>query len=135
MRFLAQFYCDPVRLPLKGTLCVQIYQADPEEFPWPEVVRVSHGAPENTDELGIAQPGVIPHDVLWEYREDPGAASDDDVHLAQSKTGGTCYFLDCLQPDERLFLQLREQPGDFNFGGYTLVVGLRRDGSLRATLG
>jgi hypothetical protein len=74
MQFLAQFYCDPIRLPLDDTRCVQIYQCDPEAIPWPEVIRVLHGAPENTEGLGIVQPGVIPHDVTWEHREDHAVA-------------------------------------------------------------
>jgi len=135
MRFLAQFYCDPVRLPLPDTLCLQLYQCDPEDDPWPAFVRVPLGAKENTEHLGIPQAGVIPHDVSWEPRDDPDEATDDDVDLAQSKVGGTCYFFDCLQPGERLLLQLREQPGDFNFGGYTLVLAINQQGVIRATIG
>jgi hypothetical protein len=133
MRFLAQFYCDEFRLPLENTLCVHVYQCDPEELPWPEIVRVPLGAKENTEGIGIGQPGILPHDIHWEYKEDPDEATDDDVHLAHSKAGGTCYFYDCLQPGERVFLQLREQPGNFNFGGRTLVFVIGQEHTIRVT--
>jgi hypothetical protein len=135
MRFLAQFYCDPVRLPLAGTLCLQIYQCDPEEDPWPAFLKVPLDARPNTEQLGIPQPGVIAHDIEWEVRSDPDEASLDDVELAKSKAGGTCYFDGCLDPGERLLLQLRERPGEFNFGGYTMVLTINQQGEIRATIG
>jgi len=124
MRFLAQFYCDPVRLPLVDTLCLQIYQCDPEDDPWPAFVKVPFGAKTNTEQLGVSQPGVVPHDIMWESRSDPDEASIDDVDLAQSKAGGICYFDGCLNPGEKLLVQLRQYPGKFNFGGYTLVLAI-----------
>ena len=135
MRFLAQFYCDPMRLPLADTLCLQIYQCDPEEDPWPAFVKVPLDAQLNIEGLGIAQPGVVPHDIEWEVRSDPDEASMGDVELAKSKTGGTCYFDGCLDPGERLLLQLQEYPGDLDFGGWTDLLILHQEGRIRATIG
>ena len=135
MRFLAQFYCDPVHLPLPDTLCIQLYQSGPEYEPWPAYIRVPHGAKLNTEGLGVPAPEVIPHDVAWEQRDDPDQATVDDDDLAKSKVGGTCYFSDCLDPGEKLLLQLRQQPGGFHFGGYTLVLAINEQGVIRPTLG
>lgn len=133
LRFLAQFECDGVRLAIPGTQFLHVYQDDPEYGPWPIIVPVPNGAAENNARAGQEQPGVAAFDVAWEYREDPLEAGDDDVGLAQSKAGGTCYFLDAVQPGERLLLQLRQYPAGINFGGYTMVVTVA-GGNLRVGL-
>jgi hypothetical protein len=80
-------------------------------------------------------PGILPFDIDWEYREDPDAAEDWDTDLAKSKAGGICYFLDTVQPGEKLVLQLRQRPAGFNFGGYTAVLVQTVEGRLEARLG
>ena len=135
MRLLAQFVCDGERLPVPGARFLQVYQDDPELDPLPVVVCVPDGARANAEGIGAAPPRVLPHDVAWEYREDPDEATDDDVDLAQSKAGGTCYFIDVIQPGERLLLQLRQFPAQFNFGGYTMVVSIGEDRTIRVALG
>jgi hypothetical protein len=134
MRFLAQFECDGQRLKIGTAKFLQIYQDDPE-YAGEAVVLVEPSAPENKQRLGLIQPGVLPHDIAWEYHDDPVEATDDDVDLTRSKVGGTCYFLDAIQPGERLLLQLRQNPAKINFGGYTLVLAIGEHGGIRGTLG
>jgi hypothetical protein len=134
LRFLAQFACGE-RLPLPGGGYLQRYQDDPAYDPQPVAVLVPAGAPENTGGAGESQPGVLPFDVAWERRDDPALATDDAVELTASKAGGTCYFLNALRPGERLLLQLRQFPAEYNFGGYTAVVAVGEGGVLRVGLG
>jgi WD40 repeat protein len=68
-------------------------------------------------------------------KEDPDEATDDNADLAKSKAGGTCYFSDVIQPGERLLHQLRQFPAEFNFGGYTMVLAMSKDRTIRVTLG
>ncbi len=135
MGFVAQFYGESPILAFADLLCIQVYQDLEDYDPLPVVVTVPQGARENRTNLGLAKPGVIPHSISWEYREDPDLVEDWRVDLAKSKSGGTCYFLDCIQPGERLLLQLEQQPCGLNFGGYTLVLSLTKSGQIRVTLG
>jgi hypothetical protein len=135
LRFLAQFQCDSQRLSVANTRFLQIYQDDPEYGPMPVIVLVGQEAFENVQKLGTAQPGVLPHDIGWEAREDPETRTTDDVHLAKSKAGGTCYFRNKIRPGERLLLQLREYPAEINFGGYTMVIAVNEQQLIRVTLG
>lgn len=135
LRFLAQFQCDGERLRLPGMRFLQIYQDDPELDPLPVIVLVADGARENAEQFGTPQEGVVPHDIVWQYNEDPDEATDDDVDLAKSKAGGTCYFSGIIRPGERLLLQLRQFPAEFNFGGYTMVLALNKDQMIRVALG
>jgi hypothetical protein len=131
LRFLAQFYCDGVRLRLDGTLCLQVYQDIPDGDPIPVIVRVPPGAELNSAQLGVPDPAVIPHDIEWEYREDPDDAPDWRTDLASSKLGGVCYFPDAIDPDERLLLFLDERPAGFNFGGDELMLAINHANVIR----
>src|SRR5687768_5117210 len=79
LRFLAQFYCDGTRLNLPGVLCLQVYQDHPEGTPVPVPVFVPLGAEPNAARVGVTDPGVIPHDIEWKYREDPDESDSDQV--------------------------------------------------------
>src|SRR5262245_13607109 len=94
--FLAQFYCDGVRLNLPGTLCLQLYQDQPDGDPIPVPVLVPLDAELNASGQGVPYPGVLLHDIEWEYREDPDESDADMLELAKSKIGGLCYFHDAL---------------------------------------
>jgi hypothetical protein len=134
MTFLGQFYCHPGRLELDGVLCVQLYQGPPEDEPCPVVVVVPIGAPINSASLATQHLGP-PFDITWEERDDPDEVENWQTELAASKAGGTCYFWGMIQPGERLLLQLWQQPGQFNFGGYTAVVVQTTSGELEVRLG
>jgi len=131
LRFLAQFYCDGARLNLPGVLCLQVYQDEPDGDPIPVPVFIPVGAEPNTGQLGAADPRVIPHDIEWEYREDPDEPTDEQVKVAASKLGGACYFAHALNPGERLLLFLDEQPADFNFGGDEFMLAVNQVGEVR----
>lgn len=135
MTFLAQFYCRPGRLDLAGGLCLHLYQGPEEDEPCPVAVLVPIDAAENLAALGLHREHAPCFDVVWEERQDPDEAEDHQTELAASKAGGTCYFWDLVQPGERLLLQLRQQPGGFNFGGYTAVVVQTASGELETRLG
>jgi hypothetical protein len=131
--FLAQFYCDGTRLRLDGALCLQVYQDIPDGDPIPVIVRVPHGAELNSAGLGIPDPEVVPHDIEWEYREDPDEAPDWKDDLAASKIGGLCYFSHAIDSGERLLLFLDEDPANFNFGGDELMLAINEAGEIRVT--
>jgi hypothetical protein len=135
LRFLAQFYCDGIRLRLDDALCLQVYQDEPDGDPIPVVVRVPLGAELNIAQLGTPNPDVVPHDIEWEYREDPDEATDEQVELAASKIGGACYFPHALDPGERLLLFLDEDPANFNFGGDELMLAIKENGEIRVAAG
>lgn len=140
LAFLAQFYCAPPRLDLEDTLCVQLYQAqDVGEGgdPVPVAVTVPLGSPANTDNRGTPQPRVVPHDVTWEERIDPDAEPDfpDDLPLYGSKVGGFCLHSYLFGESEQFVMQLKEEPGDFNFAGRTCIVCLAADAAARVHLG
>jgi hypothetical protein len=135
LRFLAQFACDGQRLSVANARFLQIYQDDPEYDPMPVIVLVREGACENAEGIGTSQPGVLLHDIEWEARVDPESRTTDDVHLAKSKAGGTCYFSDKIRPGERLLLQLREYPAEINFGGFTMVLAINDQQAIRVMLG
>ena len=140
MAFLAQFYCAPPRLGLPDTLCVQLYQAlDVGEGgePAPVAVRVPLGSFTNTDNRGTPQPRVVPHDAAWEERMDPDAEPNfpDDLPLYGSKVGGLCLHSYLIGEAERFVMQLKEEPGNFNFAGRTCIVCLSTDESLKVYLG
>jgi hypothetical protein len=120
-------------LPLPETLCLQLYQEDDD--PLPTVVIVPFGVTENSMGIGVPKSGIHPHDISWEFRYDPDEVEDSQTELAQSKTGGSCYFWDTLQGEERLLLQLQQRPCGLNFGGYTTVVAVDVRGKLRVALG
>jgi hypothetical protein len=135
LAFLAQFYCHPGRLELDGVLCLQLYQSLSEYDPCPVAVLVPLGAPASEGGSVRTRPEIRPHDVVYEYREDPDAVEPHQTDLAKSKVGGTCYFFDLVRPGETLHLQLRQQPAGFNFGGYTAVVVRTSDGAVECRLG
>lgn len=135
MAFLGQFYEHPERLPLDGALCIHLYQCLEDYDPWPVVVAVPKSAPLNLNQEGTPQPDVQPFDVEWEYREDPENFDHWQTDLCDSKAGGTCYFSFDLNPHDSLLLQLSEDPGGFNFGGYTPVIVRTSDGRLQVRLG
>ena len=91
-----------------------------------DLIRVQDALPHGTPD-----PEVIPHDIEWEYREDPDEATDDQVELAASKIGGACYFSHALDPSERLLLFLDEDPANFNFGGDELMLAINESGAIR----
>jgi hypothetical protein len=74
-------------------------------------------------------------DIEWEEQDDPDEPEDWQTDLAASKAGGTCFFWDVIQTGERLVLQLRQQPGQFNFGSYTAVVVETETGQIESRLG
>lgn len=131
LRFLAQFYCDGTRLNLPGVLCLQVYQDEPDGEVIPVPVLVPLGAAPNPEQRGTVYPGILPHDIEWEYREDPDEPDSDLVELAASKIGGVCYFSHALDPGERLLLFLDERPADFNFGGDELMLAVNQAGAIR----
>ncbi|HYE21701.1 MAG TPA: hypothetical protein VEA69_24895 [Tepidisphaeraceae bacterium] len=144
MAFTAQFACDPARLPIPGAAIVQIYQTEPGIDPWPLAVLIPPGAARNVDGTGRPNHEVTPHDVRWEPRDDPMVATVDDLfdprhgNLHASKAGGTNAHPDALEPGERFLLQLeddrlREMHG-LNFGGYSLILVLTREGGVEARL-
>jgi len=135
MAFLAQFACQPGRLEIAGAICLQLYQGEPENEPCPVVVTVPMGAPENTDKRGVVSPRTPQLDIQWDEMEDPDEPEDLQTELAHSKIGGTCYFWDLIQNGESLILQLRQQPGGFNFGGFTAVIVQTTTGTLETRLG
>jgi hypothetical protein len=73
---------------------------------------------------------VIPHDIAWEYRDDPDESDEDSQELAASKLWGKCYFDHALESGERLLLFLDEQPAGFNFGGDELILAINRDNEI-----
>ena len=123
LMFIGQFHCHPDRLVLGDTFLLQVYQDVPHGLPDPVVIRVPRDAPRNTQQLGTPAPGVLPHDIEWEYREDPDESDEHNLELAASKLWGRCYFGD-LAPGERLLLFLDEQPAGFNFGGDELMLAI-----------
>jgi hypothetical protein len=140
MAFLAQFYCTLPRLGLSNTLCVQLYQAhDVGEGgdPVPVAIRVPIGSPANINNGGRPHPQVVSHDVCWEERKDPDAEPPfpDDLPLYQSKIGGLCLHSDLFGESEQFLMQLKEEPGNFNFAGRTCLLSLADDGSLKVYLG
>lgn len=130
LRFLAQFYCDPVRFRLEGTLCLQIYQDLADDDPIPVIVRVPLSAELNELQLGMPAADIAPHDIEWSYQEDPDQSDDDLVELASSKVGGVCYFHHALNPGERLLLFLKEEPVGFNFGCGELILAIDSAGQI-----
>jgi hypothetical protein len=130
LRFVAQFHCDGVRLKLDDTFLLQVYRDDPCENPVPVVVRVPQGAELNSRQFGTPDPDAAPHDIEWEYREDPEETSDDSLELAASKLWGVCYFSHALNAGERLLLFLDEKPVGFNFGGDELMLAIDDSGSI-----
>lgn len=140
MAFLAQFYCTPRRLDLSNTLCVHLYQSpDVGEGgdQVPVAVGVNVDSPVNLDNQGTRQPRVVPHDVAWDVRADPDAEPDypDDLPLYSSKIGGQCLHSYLFGDSERFVLQLKEEPGNFNFAGRTCIVCIAADASLKVYLG
>ena len=132
--FLAQFYCFPGRLEVKDAMCLHLYQDPDEDEPCPVVVVVPNDSPENCGK-GIVNRRIDSFDIEWEYRVDPEVATIDDVELAESKAGGTCYFDDMVDEGELLLLQLRQHPAGFNFGGYSAVIIQTKNGDLEVRLG
>jgi hypothetical protein len=139
MAFLAQFYCAPPRLALTNTLCVQLYQAqDVGEGgdPVPVAVRVPLDAPANISNRETPQRGAVPHDITWEERTDPEVEPSfpEDLPLYRSKVGGICLHSYMFGESERFLMQLKEQPGNFNFAGRTCILCLAPDESLKVYL-
>jgi hypothetical protein len=130
LRFEVQFHCDGVRLKLENTFLLQIYRDDPCENPQPVVVRVPFGTQPNSQQMGTPDPDAAPHDIEWDYREDPNEAGDDSLELVASKLWGTCYFAHALQAGERLLLFLDEKPVGFNFGGDELMLAIDQAGDI-----
>jgi hypothetical protein len=130
LRFEAQVHCDGVRLKLDDTFLLQVFREDPCENPVPVVVRVPFGAKPNSEQLGTRDPDAAPHDIEWEYREDPDESGDDSLDLVASKLWGTCYFPHALNPGERLLLFLDEKPVGFNFGGDELMLAIDDTGDI-----
>lgn len=128
---MAQFYCDGTRLNLPGILCLHLYQDEPDGDPIPVPVLVPLDATPNDARLGVTDPRVHPHDITWEYREDPDEASDEQLEVCASKIGGTCYFSHALETGERLLMFLSERPGNFNFGGDELMLAVNHAGAVR----
>lgn len=135
MGFVAQFYCHPDRLCLRGVLCVQLYRGTKDFEACPVAVAIESAAPENVDNAGTLLPGLLPHDVEWEPKDDPEVFEDWQTDLADSKVGGVCYFFDALGDGERLLLQLTQHPASLNFGGYTALVVEKSDGTIDTRLG
>jgi hypothetical protein len=135
MSFLAQFYCHPGRLEVDGALCIHLYQGTEDYEPEPLAVAVPLGAQPNETWAGTQKTTIRQHDVVWEIREDPDQAEDWQTDVGFSKAGGSCYFLNTIGPNEKLLLQLTEQPAGLNFGGYTAVVVQIVDGRVEARSG
>lgn len=123
LQFVAQFQCDDRRLRVGDSFLVQIYRGDPcLSVADPVVVFVPHGAPENSEAVGVPDPDAKPHDVHWELRHDPD--NGDSLEDLESKLWGTCYFGGIVPDGYRLFLSLCEMPADFNFGGDELMLAI-----------
>jgi hypothetical protein len=130
LRFEAQIHCDGVRLKLDNTFLLQVYRDDPCEDPVPVVVRVPFGAKPNSEQVGTPDPDAAPHDIEWDYREDPDERTADNLELAASKLWGVCYFSQVVNPGERLLLFLDEKPVGFNFGGDELMLAIDESGDI-----
>lgn len=132
--FLLQLYSEPVRLPLQGWLCIQVYKpadlADPDCVP--EVVMVPSDAPRNTESLGVAHPDVRPMDIEWEEGLEPDVIPDDlgnspgELRLFSSKLGGAAF-----DETTRHIGFIEEGEEGFVFGGL-LVLFLDAHGRIRA---
>jgi len=130
MAFLLQIYCHPVRLPVPGALCLQLYQCrsvDNGDDPTPVLVRVPMGARENIQAQGSISPLLEPHDIIWEVKEDPdempSSSPVEGGKYYRSKLGGVPTFESCLK-GRRFLGQIAESPMGFNFGGVMAILML-----------
>jgi hypothetical protein len=140
MAFLAQIYCARPRFSLPETLCVQLYQRQgvgQGDDPCPVAVRVPLGAPVNTGNQGTCQPRIILHDITWEERIDPESEPDfpEDLPLYESKIGGICLHSYLFSESDCFLMQLKEEPGNFNFAGRTCIMCLSEGERLKVYLG
>jgi hypothetical protein len=139
MAFLGQVYCEPPRLSLAEVLCIQLYQ-DPDVGeggdPCPVAVALPIDAPANKDRHGILQPQIVPHDIAWEKRIDPDTEPGfpADLPLHQSKVGGFCLHSYLFDESDQFVMQMKEDPGEFNFAGRTCIVCLAKDRKLKVYL-
>jgi hypothetical protein len=134
MAFLAQLYCDSVRLPIDEALCVQLYQGLEDYEPLPVAIVLRKDAPLNESKHGTLNPEIEFFEIEWALREDPEFFDDWQTDLALSKAGGVCYFMNTVDEHESLLLQVNELPVGFNFGGFTAVVVRTEDGRVEVRL-
>ena len=73
----------PISICCRSAPPVVALNPDGDVIPVP--VFVPLGAAPNVEQRGTVYPGVLPHDIEWEYREDPDESDSDLVELAASK--------------------------------------------------
>lgn len=142
MAFLFELYSEPGRFDLAGNLCLQAYQScdvDDGDNPLPVIVVLPKSAPANISGLGTRQSSIVERWIQYERREEPEVIpvetgmNPELVRMVQSKLGGARPGE--LLPEEGEFLgQIREWPGGFNFGSYSLILLRQRDGEVRGLL-
>lgn len=126
--FLFQMYCDSNRLPVEGTLCIQVYQSiniDSGDDGEPVVIKVPLDAPLNKRNEGTIHPEVAEYDILWEEGTEPDYLPDylddsiESYKMLDSKLGGA------VPPgfsNEKFLGWVAEEPIDFNFGGLLCII-------------
>jgi len=128
--FLIQLYCQPERLEIADTICLQIYQSvdiNTGDDPMPVVVKVAKDAKQN-DGRGTIHPDIQEHLITWEEATEPDILPYDlemnaaDLKMLGSKLKGGIPEEYADRTDITYLGWITEYPVEFNFSGILVLL-------------